>query len=216
MWLGLCSVYVKCFSNSAYYSLELTESVTGESWCQSCWINVNRASDFSLEAWRPAAEICCFLFSSFLRSLWVLENIAIHLFLYCLQLFIGLFPPAWRGGDEDTTGALFFFYFSPFLLKFPLPLLFPHLIFWRCFLSPFYSHHFIFFPFLFVTLSFPSDILFCISSFLFFSGSLFLFPILSFPFTVILSHPHPLGARQRLLLKKNHLSSRKEEDDTLY
>ena len=91
---------------------------------------------FSSEARSPAEEICCFLFSSpfflssFLRGLWVLENIAIHLFFIVSLLFIGLLLPACRGGDEDTSGPPFCFslFFSNFLFPFISSSHFPLLI----------------------------------------------------------------------------------------
>lgn len=56
---------------------------------------------------------------SFLRSLWLLGNIAIHLFFIVSLPLICLFPLAYRAEDEDTSGALAFFFFFV-LLKFTL------------------------------------------------------------------------------------------------
>lgn len=53
--------------------------------------------------------------SLFLRSLWVLENIAIHLF-FIVSLPFYRFPPAWRAGDKDTRFALFCFSLSLYFL----------------------------------------------------------------------------------------------------
>lgn len=116
IWHSTWTLHNPChISKCLWTSAELRVAVRGESWRQSWWISHNLfycwASAFSKAGWWPedAVSSCplslspssCFL--SFLRSPWLLENIAIHLFFIVSLLLICLFPLAWRA-------QVFFFY----------------------------------------------------------------------------------------------------------